>query len=125
MPSAQVELDDRQESLDRIIDVVHWQQSFRMGHKAAGFVSAAVAFWVTRAYLVILSSMDLGSNMKVGRVTLLRSAPGLNCDIMCDSTAAAERVSLFPRHSYKALTISLIRLNDCNRCQKRLGISGN
>ena len=39
-----------------------------------------------RPYFVILSSMDLGSRMKVGRVTLLRSAPGRNWEMMWDST---------------------------------------
>lgn len=37
-------------------------------------------------YLVMRSSMLLGSRMKVGRVTLLRSAPGLSCEMMCDRT---------------------------------------
>ena len=40
-----------------------------------------------KAYFVILSSMDLGSRMKVGRVTLLRSAPGRNCEMMWERTA--------------------------------------
>jgi hypothetical protein len=35
---------------------------------------------------VIRSSIDLGSSMNVGSVTLLRSAPGRSCDIMWEST---------------------------------------
>ena len=37
-------------------------------------------------YFVIRSSIDLGSRIKVGRVTLFRSAPGRNCDMICEST---------------------------------------
>lgn len=33
-------------------------------------------------YLVIRSSIDFGSRMNVGRVILLRSAPGRSCDII-------------------------------------------
>ena len=36
---------------------------------------------------VILSNIDFGSNMNVGRVTRLRSAPGRNWDMMWDRTA--------------------------------------
>lgn len=36
---------------------------------------------------MIRSSMDRGSRMKVGRDILLRSAPGLSCDMMDSSTA--------------------------------------
>ena len=38
------------------------------------------------AYLVILSSIDRSSKMKVGRVILDRSAPGRSCDMMCERT---------------------------------------
>lgn len=38
-------------------------------------------------YFVIRSSIDLGSSMKVGRTTLLRSAPGLSWEMMCERTA--------------------------------------
>lgn len=37
-------------------------------------------------YFVIRSSIDRGSRMKVGRTTLLRSAPGLSCDMMWERT---------------------------------------
>lgn len=36
--------------------------------------------------MVMRSSMLRGSRMKVGRTTLLRSAPGLSWDMMCDRT---------------------------------------
>ena len=39
-------------------------------------------------YLVIRSNMLRGSRMNVGRVTLLKSAPGLSWEMMCPSTAA-------------------------------------
>ena len=45
-------------------------------------------------YFVILSSIDLGSRMKVGRVTLLKSAPGRNWEMMWDSTIGEVTVSL-------------------------------
>lgn len=42
--------------------------------------------WVLLTDLVILSSIDLSSKMNVGSVTLLRSAPGLNWDMMWERT---------------------------------------
>lgn len=45
-------------------------------------------------YLVILSNIDLGSKMKVGSVTLFRSAPGRSCDMMWERTAAAGLISI-------------------------------
>ena len=45
--------------------------------------SAAFVAW---AHFVILSSIDLSSRMNVGRVTRERSAPGRNCEMMCEST---------------------------------------
>ena len=38
-------------------------------------------------HLVIRSNMDFGSRIKVGRVILLRSAPGRSCDIIDSRTA--------------------------------------
>ena len=43
-------------------------------------------------YFVIRSSIDLGSSMNVGSVTLLRSAPGRSCDMICESTVGTEAV---------------------------------
>ena len=43
-------------------------------------------------YFVIRSSIDLGSSMNVGSVTLLRSAPGRSCDMICESTVGIEAV---------------------------------
>lgn len=40
-----------------------------------------------RIYFVMRSSMLRGSRMNVGRVTLLKSAPGLSWEMMCPSTA--------------------------------------
>lgn len=39
-----------------------------------------------QTHFVILSSIDLGSRMKVGKVTLLKSAPGRSCEMMCERT---------------------------------------
>jgi hypothetical protein len=39
------------------------------------------------SYFVILSNMDLGSSIKVGKTTLLKSAPGRSCDMIWDSTS--------------------------------------
>lgn len=41
---------------------------------------------VTKPYFVIRSNMLRGSRMKVGKTTLLRSAPGLSCEMICDRT---------------------------------------
>lgn len=39
-----------------------------------------------RTYLVMRSSIDLGSRMKVGRTTRLKSAPGRSCEMICERT---------------------------------------
>jgi len=39
------------------------------------------------SHFVILSSILLGSRIKVGRTTRLRSAPGRNCEMICERTA--------------------------------------
>lgn len=45
---------------------------------------------VSKTYLVILSSMLRGSRIKVGNTTRLRSAPGLNCEMIWESTTWLE-----------------------------------
>lgn len=45
-------------------------------------------------YLVILSNIDLGSRKKVGKVTLLRSAPGRSCEMRCVKTSSRQNVQL-------------------------------
>jgi hypothetical protein len=53
--------------------------------------------------------------MKVGRVTLLRSAPGRSCDIMCMSTMSADNgqqgVQKFHADRNRR-TIALLRVDD-------------
>jgi hypothetical protein len=49
-------------------------------------VSGRIDFVLIPAYFVILSSIDLSSSMKVGSVTLDRSAPGRSCEMMCERT---------------------------------------
>lgn len=80
MPATQIEFHHGHESLDRIINLRHWQQSFRMGHEAADILVLILYLRPTKVYphFVIRSNMDLGSRMKVGKTTRLRSAPGRN-----------------------------------------------
>lgn len=82
MPTTQIELDNRHESLDGIIDVGNREEEFGMAHEALKIVVSSshldVYYRVVVFYFVMRSNMLLGSRMKVGRVTLLRSAPGLS-----------------------------------------------
>jgi hypothetical protein len=50
---------------------------------------------------VILSSIDRGSRMKVGRVTRLRSAPGRSCEMICMSTFEELQVSYIPSIGFR------------------------
>lgn len=86
VPSAQVEFDSGNEALGWVFDVGHRQKHFWMRHKAASSISLRNPTRRWRSHFVILSSMDLGSKKKVGRVTLLRSAPGRNWEMMCERT---------------------------------------
>ena len=54
------------------------KQGLRVGHEADKWSIDITLVVSKRAYLVILSNIDLGSSMNVGSVTLLRSAPGLS-----------------------------------------------
>lgn len=77
------------------------------------------------SYFVILSNIDRGSSMKVGRTTLLRSAPGLSCDMMCERTVSRQ-TARFSSHSVywrsgnvemqggELLTIAFLAFNYCN-----------
>lgn len=103
MPAAQVELDDANEPLGRVVNLGDGQEHLGMAHEAGGKSwSAGTGLMVVAAHgrarawwgrgskktdFVILSSMLLGSRMKVGRVTLLRSAPGRSWEMMCVRTA--------------------------------------
>lgn len=58
-----------------------------MRHEAVVMgVSRSLFQGLDTQYFVILSSIDLGSKINVGRTTLLKSAPGRSCEIMCEST---------------------------------------
>lgn len=61
-----------------------------MAHEALNIAVSVVRLVVDHGagqmYFVMRSSMLRGSRIKVGRVTLLRSAPGLSCEMMCPST---------------------------------------
>ena len=63
-----------------------------MGHKTGRGRQLPAIESVQVSYFVILSSIDLGSSMKVGSVTLLRSAPGRNCDMIWESTMDSQAV---------------------------------
>lgn len=78
MPSTQVELDYRNKSLNRILDIWHGKEGFWVCHEARiqGRQLGRREIRIDYSYLVILSSMDLGSRMNVGSTTLLKSAPG-------------------------------------------------
>jgi hypothetical protein len=57
-------------------------------------------------YFVIRSSIDLGSSMNVGSVTLLRSAPGRSCDMICESTMGTKAVQCLRRPDRSVLVES-------------------
>lgn len=81
MPTTQIEFDDRNKSVKRVFYVRHREECFGVCHEA-------ISHQPSRCHLagmtdfVILSSIDRGSRMKVGRVIRLRSAPGRNCAMM-------------------------------------------
>lgn len=88
VPAAEVELYYGYKSFNWVLDLGYWQEHFGMTHKASqqnGVVSTPSSLHITKAatpirltYFVIRSNMLLGSKMKVGRTTRLRSAPGLS-----------------------------------------------
>lgn len=101
MPSAEVEFHHGHKSLEWIINIRHWQQRLRVCHEAINHQNAVYSrhlFGCLITHLVILSSILLGSNMKVGRTTRLRSAPGRSCEMICESTAHFDQpcISLLP-----------------------------
>lgn len=65
-------------------------------------------------YFVIRSNIDRGSKMNVGSVTLLRSAPGRSCDMICDRTFESQCALQVESHIiYGQATISLVFVYDC------------
>lgn len=118
MPATQVEFDHRNESFQRIVVIGHWKERFRMCHEAVHSQYSPFLFLRSLekvAYFVIRSSIDRGSRINVGRVTLLKSAPGRSWDMMCDKTFRAITVSWKKIFHLKVLaglllTIALIRL---------------
>ena len=101
MPSAEIELDDGNESLGGIVHGRNPEKHFGVAHEAAHILISTIMpcrRWRgdDPAYLVILSSMLRGSKMKVGKTTRLRSAPGLSWEMMCDKTTWRKPVSSRP-----------------------------
>jgi hypothetical protein len=95
MPAAQVEFDYGDKALDRVIDIRHLEHKFGMCHEAirdwlAGW-KVIYNFPRVETYFVIRSNIDRGSRIKVGRVTLLRSAPGRSCDMIWERTMCPVR----------------------------------
>ena len=91
MPTTEVEFDNRNKSLYRIFDFGQSQKYFRMCHKARPIHQYfAIVLSRSSTNFVIRSSIDRGSRIKVGSVTLLRSAPGRNWDMMCPRTNISE-----------------------------------
>jgi hypothetical protein len=99
MPPTKVELDHRHESLDRVINFGHREQSLRMCHEtrcsqqmpSSPFLRSFMACRL-KTHFVILSSILRGSNMNVGSTTRLRSAPGRSCDMMCERTTIVHKL---------------------------------
>jgi len=76
-----------------------------------------------RSYFVILSSMLRGSRMNVGKTTLLRSAPGLSWDMICDRTEAVVVSWVAPWWaSWEQQTIALVGLDDQGIIFNRLAL---
>lgn len=91
MPATEVELDNRDKSFDRIVDLGYREEHFGMAHEAVRETDSACGPTrcdCGRAHFVILSSMLRGSRMKVGSTTRLRSAPGRSWEMMWPSTEA-------------------------------------
>lgn len=89
MPATEVELDDGDEALGRVVYRGDVKEHFWVAHEAArGGVSVEMTArrGVFATHFVILSSMLRGSRMKVGRTTRLRSAPGRSWEMMCERT---------------------------------------
>ena len=90
MPATEVELDNRDESVYRVVDVGHWKESIWVCHETCCRLSALIRLSSGgKSHFVILSSIDLSSRMKVGRVTRERSAPGRNWEMICERTACS------------------------------------
>ena len=93
MPATEVELDDRNKSLHRIVHIGHREKGVWVCHEAE-VVRDLVHSQSLLTYFVILSSIDLSSRMKVGRVILERSAPGRSCEMIWESTKRSVVVRL-------------------------------
>lgn len=121
MPTAQVELNNRDESLHRVVYVGDGQKHLWVRHEAAEYQSVhsvpCVAFpyfhpWDLgqsfvfikasglSTHFVMRSSMLRGSRMKVGSTTRLRSAPGRSWEMMWVRTKGSPRSSALMPSSY-------------------------
>lgn len=95
MPTTEIKLDYGDEALDRVVDMWYREEHLGMAHKATfnlgqpllSRVRYAISWRYRDTHLVIRSSMLRGSRMKVGKTTLLRSAPGRSWDMMWVRTA--------------------------------------
>lgn len=87
MPPTQIEFYYRYESLNGIVNLGHREKSFWMRHETNTVMSLTTLTMARASDLVILSNIDLGSSMKVGKTTLLRSAPGRSCEMIWERTS--------------------------------------
>lgn len=99
VPSAQVEFDDRDEAFGRVVYRRGGKECLRMLHKTTPLLAPG---WDPSEgpYFVIRSSIDRGSSIKVGRVILLRSAPGRSWEMMDKRTGKRQSrvwISKVPR----------------------------
>lgn len=92
VPPTKIEFHHRYKTLYRIVDIGHGQQRLRVCHEAtkSPISYERVLEYLDVAHFVILSSIDLGSKMNVGRTTLLRSAPGRSCEMIWERTMSED-----------------------------------
>jgi hypothetical protein len=126
VPATEVEPNNSHEALYGVLDFGHWEKRVWMCHEAISnrqHSDPLGSFGSKVTHFVILSSIDRGSRMKVGRVTRLRSAPGRSCEIICMSTFGEFQVSYIPQYRFpspryanwfvQTRTAALLRVYDC------------
>ena len=94
-----------------------------MAHEAGRKILASSKAWMFElvwAHFVILSSMLRGSRIKVGRTTLLRSAPGRSCEIIWVKTAfSVNKLFIILATLRFGSSSSLLRLGVTHHCPDR------
>lgn len=62
---------------------------------------------------MIRSSIERGSRMNVGSVIRLRSAPGRNCEIMCDKTTTMRKLSGYENNNSSEILVVRSSTHHC------------